>query len=170
MIRLVTLDEFDPKQIEKLTRVLYAAFGVGCEHAGQQPVPSGVGDPINAAKLLDALARVPAYADDKVLVLTQRRLADRNLPSGTAPTIGYSHYGKARTVVSTHPNPDLEAGFKLAARNALHQLGHAWEVHHCLDPRCAMYPPWTPSFLTGEAIFCNFCRDKSEQKIRLAKS
>jgi hypothetical protein len=33
-----------------------------------------------------------------------------------------------------------------------------------------MYPPWTPSFPNGEPVFDTFCRDKSEQKIRLAKS
>ena len=52
----------------------------------------------------------------------------------------------------------------------MHQIGHAWELHHCLDPRCSMYLPWTPSFAAGEPIFCTFCRDKSEQKLRLAKS
>ena len=59
---------------------------------------------------------------------------------------------------------------RLIGRNALHQLGHLWELHHCLDPRCSMYPPWTPSFPQGDTTFCAFCRDKSEAKIRLAKS
>ena len=65
---------------------------------------------------------------------------------------------------------DLEAGAKLVARHALQLLGHTWDLHHCLDPRCAMYPPWTPSYPAGDAPFCTFCRDKSEQRIRLAKS
>jgi predicted Zn-dependent protease len=52
----------------------------------------------------------------------------------------------------------------------MHQLGHTWELHHCLDPRCAMYPPWTLNFEGGDTFFDTFCRDKSEQKIRLAKS
>ena len=104
------------------------------------------------------------------LLLTARRLKDRALPSGACPTHGFARFGKERAIITLHPHKDLEAGFKPAARHALHQLGHLWELHHCLDPRCSMYPPWTPSFPTGEPIFCTFCRDKSEQKIRLAKS
>ena len=53
---------------------------------------------------------------------------------------------------------------------ALQEIGNAWGLHHCLDPRCAMYPHWTPSYPNGDASFCVFCRETSEQKIRLAKS
>ena len=73
-------------------------------------------------------------------------------------------------MLSTHGFKDFEAAHKHIARHALHQIGHLWDLHHCLDPRCAMYPSWTPSFATGEALFCPFCREKSEQKIRLASS
>jgi hypothetical protein len=33
-----------------------------------------------------------------------------------------------------------------------------------------MYPPWTMGYEEGDSTFCNFCREKSEQKIRLGKS
>lgn len=171
MIRVVTLDEFDPKQLEKFCQTLYTAFGVGCEHTGDVSVPEGASEPFDAVKLLDTLPRVAAYVDDKVLFLTKRKLADRDLPSGKAPTHGFAWQGKDRAIITTHPKKDLEeAAMKFATRHALHQVGHLWELHHCLDPRCSMYPPWTPSFQNGDAIFCTFCRDKSEQKIRLAKS
>ena len=170
MIRVVTLDAFDDKQLQRFCRTLYTAFGVGTEHSGSVPVPEGLGEPLDAEALIARAERVPAFADDKLLFLTWRKLKDRQLPSGTCPTQGFSRFGRDRAVVSTAPHKDLEAGFKATARHALHQLGHLWELHHCLDPRCSMYPPWTPSFTTGEPIFCTFCRDKSEQKIRLAKS
>lgn len=172
MIRVVTLDSFDDKQLGKLMQTLYTAFGVGTEHSGLVTLPKGFSEPLDAEKLLEQAPAVPAYQDDKVIYLTQRKLKDRTLPSGTAPTTGFCQYGKARSVISTHPVTDLEAdeNFKPVARNALHQLGHLWELHHCLDPRCSMYLPWTPSFAHGEAVFCTYCREKSEQKIRLAKS
>ncbi len=113
---------------------------------------------------------VRSFADDKLLYLTRRKLKERVLASGTAPTQGFAQYGKERAIISTHGYKDLEASLKMVGRHALHQLGHLWELHHCLDPRCSMYPPWTPSFATGEPTFCAFCRDKSEQKLRLAKS
>ena len=170
MIRVVTLDEFDPKQLSVFCKTLYQAFGVGCEHTSQVEIPRGLSEPFDAPKLLELLPKVSAYEDDKVLFLTMRRLADRDLPTGKAPTSGFALQGRDRAIVSTYPKKNLDDGLKFAARHALHQVGHLWELHHCLDPRCSMYPPWTPSFASGEPIFCTFCRDKSEQKIRLAKS
>ena len=170
MIRVITLDEFDEKQLQQLCKTLYTAFGVGAEVSKKMSPPTGMSEPLDAVKLLQDIDTVRAYPDDKLLYLTTRKLADRDLPSGKAPTIGFCWYGKDRALISIHPAKDLESAFKVAGRNALHQLGHTWELHHCLDPRCSMYPPWTPSFVTGDAIFCTFCRDKSEQKIRLGKS
>lgn len=170
MIRVVTLDEFDPKQLQNLCKTLYQAFGVGTEHTGEVRAPDGASEPYDAAKLIETLPRVAAYADDKVLFLTMRKLAERDLPTGKAPTYGFAIQGKDKAIVSTHPKKNLEEALKPASRHAMHQVGHLWELHHCLDPRCAMYPPWTPSFAAGEPTFCTFCREKSEQKIRLAKS
>ncbi len=171
MIRIVTLDEFDEKQLQKLTQTLYTAFGVGTEHSGSVKVPAGMSEPLDPLALLQQVDTVRAYADDKLLYLTSRKLAERTLPSGKAPSSGYCFYGKDKALITIAPAKDLEEGAeKLVARHALHQLGHAWELHHCLDPRCAMYPPWTPSFVTGDSTFCTFCREKSEQKIRLGKS
>lgn len=170
MIRVVTLDEFDPKVLERLQKTLYTAFGVGAEHSGHVDVPAGHTEPYDAQQLLADVRGVRAYQDDKLLYLTSKKLKDRQLPSGTAPTPGICTDGKERALVSTAGIKDLEAGAKVLGRHALHQLGHLWELHHCLDPRCSMYPPWTPSFVQGDAVFCTFCRDKSEQKIRMAKS
>lgn len=170
MIRLVTFDSYDEKQLAALCRMLYTAFGVGAEHSAQLEIPEGHREPFEANRLLEEAPLVRAYADDKVLYLTTRRLAERNLPSGRAPTDGCARYAKDRALVTTAAIKDLEAGLKLVGRHSMHQLGHLWELHHCLDPRCAMYPPWTPSFAQGEPSFCTFCREKSEQKILLAKS
>ncbi len=169
MIRLITLSDYDPKHLEKLCGVLYAAFGVGCEHS-KRLHPPGSSEPYDANKLLTQVETVRAYPDDKLLYLTSARLKDRQLPSGTVPTHGYAWYSRDRALVSTHGIKNLEEGLKLVGRHSMHQLGHTWELHHCLDPRCAMYLPWTPSYAGGDAIFDTFCREKSEQKIRLAKS
>ncbi|HYX92172.1 MAG TPA: hypothetical protein VE782_11450 [Myxococcaceae bacterium] len=170
MIRVVTLDEFDPKPLGRFAQMLYQAFGVGSEHTGSAEIPGGMAEPLDAVKLLEMLPQVRAYQDDKIVFLTQRRLADRDLPTGKAPTHGFAMQGREKALVTIHPKKNLEEALKYAARHALHQVGHLWDLHHCLDPRCAMYPPWTPSFQIGDAVFCTFCREKSEQKIRLAKS
>ncbi len=170
MIRVVTLDEFDPKQLEKFQKTLFTAFGVGAEHSGHVEVPTGLSEPIDPEVLLAEVRTVRAYADDKLLYLTKRKLKDRQLVSGIAPSQGFSTFGKERAVVSTAGFKDLETSLKPIGRHALHHIGHLWELHHCLDPRCSMYPPWTPSFTQGDTIFCTFCRDKSDQKIRLGNS
>ncbi len=170
MIRVVTLDTFDEKQLDKLCQTLYTAFGVGSEHTGHVEVPAGMSEPLDAEKLLEALKSVRAYEDDKVLFITSRKLKERELPGGKAPTTGFAWYNEGRAVITTQPYKDMESGFKPIARNALQQVGHLWGLHHCLDHRCSMYPPWTPSFVAGEPSFCTFCREKSEQKLRLAKS
>lgn len=171
MIRIVTIDEYEAPILKALGKALYTAFAVGAEHAGGINVPSGFAEPFDAHKLLDALPKVQAFADDKVLFLTTRKLAPRKLASGEAPTTGLSRYKGQRAIVSSavvkQLNPDT---VKTLARYAMQEIGHAFGLHHCLDPRCAMYPTWTPSYPAGEASFCVFCRETSEAAIRMTKS
>lgn len=171
MIRIVTLDEFDPLILKALARSLYTVFGVGAEQGGFVTTPHGQHEPYDAHKLLDALPKVDAFTDDKVLFLTNRRLAPRKLVAGEAPTYGLARYGQQRCLVSSaHLKGLAPDSIKGLARLAMQEVGHAFGLHHCLDPRCAMYPQWTPSFPNGEATFCTFCREQSEQKIRQTKS
>lgn len=169
MIRVVTFEPLEPKALDKLKKTLYTAFGVGCEHSGDVPYPPGMSELVNAEALLKAAPKISSYSDDKVLYVTARKLKDRTLASGVAPTPGFCFYDDSRALVTTHGVKDLEES-KLLGRHAMHQIGHLWQLHHCLDHRCSMYPPWTNGYETGDTMFCNFCRDKSEQKIRLAKS
>jgi archaemetzincin len=170
MIRIVTLDEFDAPVLKELARTLYTTFGVGAEHAGNVTVPHGQQEPYDANKLLDALPKVHAFSDDKVLFLTTRKLAPRKLPSGEAPTTGLSRYNGQRAVVTSAHVKALAENVRLLARYAMQELGHAYGLHHCLDARCAMYAQWTPSYLLGDAIFCTFCREQIEAKVRSLKS
>ena len=170
MIRIVTLDEYEPAVLKQLNKVLYTAFGVGSEHSGMVTVPHGQQEPYDAQKLLEALPKVNAFTDDKVLFLTTRKLAPRKLASGEAPTTGWARYNHQRAVVSSAQVKNLTENVKTLARYAMQEVGHAFGLHHCLDPRCAMYPPWTPSYAQGDSIFCVFCREQSEQKIRMTKS
>ena len=124
MIRLVTLDPYDPKVIDRLCKVLYTSFGVGCEHTGDMPLPAGQTEPFDAEALVQALPAPRAYADDKVLYLTQRKLKPRSLISGELATTGFALQNGPRALVSTAGVNDPEAGLKIVARHAMHQLGH----------------------------------------------
>ncbi len=168
MIRIVTFEDYEPKVIKDLCRVLYTAFAVGTEHKGTLAGPAG--EVIDAHEVLKAGPAVQAYADDKILYLTNRKLLPRALPSGEAPTYGLSQYNGQRAIVSSAHLKGTHENANGIARFALHELGQTWGVHHCLDVRCAMYPHWTPSYVLAEPIFCTFCRAVSEQRVSLAKS
>jgi predicted Zn-dependent protease len=171
MIRIVTLDEIDPAVIAALAKTLYTTFGVGAEHTDTVTVPHGQHEPYDGNKLLDGLPRVQAFSDDKVLFVTTRKLAPRKLVSGEAPTYGLSRYNAQRCLVTSAHLKTLDPDtVKTLARFAMQEVGHAFGLHHCLDARCAMYAQWTPSYPLGEASFCTFCREQSEQKIRQTKS
>ena len=181
MIRIVTLERFDEGDIAFLSRTLFQSFGLGTEHAGQRqlPVEAERGDGrYDALALLDEVEPVRTFADDKVLYLTSAELSVQPGPLGEPPCWSYAQYGGEKAVVSLSRFPargvsetSIETWRKRLAREAIHAVGHLWDLHHCYDARCAMHPPWSPSLPAApEAELCSFDREKSERKIRLAKT
>jgi archaemetzincin len=129
-------------------------------------------------KLLAEVEPVKAFADDKVLFLTSAPLAIKPGPLGDPPCWGYAVYGGDRAVVSTSriaprgvTEASIEAFRRRLARECIHAIGHLWDLHHCYDAKCAMHPSWSPALPPNpEMDLCSFDREKSERKIRLAKT
>lgn len=180
MIRIATLAPLDPTDIVALVKTLRATFGLGTEHAGELPLPRG-GDKDgswDAQELLAAAGPVRAVADDKVLFVTAAPLTLAAGPLGDPPSWGFARYGGDRAVISLSRLPSrgvteasIETWRRRLAREAVHVIGHLWDLHHCYDIRCAMHPSWSPHLgPTPDAGLCTFCREKSERKIRLAKT
>ncbi len=166
MIRVVTVEEQDPAHTLRVCKVLHAAFGVGAEHQGTVPVPQqGIrqGKEIDAQKMLLALDAVKTFADDKLFYLTTEPFAPRELPTGKLPTQGFAQFGGERALVSSHNLGKGDDQIRKLAKHAVHQAGHLWELHHCLDPRCSMFPQWAEQFAAGDPVLCSFCREKSER-------
>lgn len=170
MIRVATYEELEPKFLTDFLKLLYQAFGVGAEHSGNFNPPNSATEPFDAQQLLAEAPKVSAFQDDKILFLTGRTLKPRKLITGEVPTYGLTEYNGQRSVVTFAHVKNPYDNVRTVARYAMQEMGHAWGLHHCLDPRCAMYPHWTPSYAGADAQFCVFCRDASDQKIRLAKS
>lgn len=172
MIHVVTLEEFPEEEVQAVCRALFAAFGVGSEHVGSQPLPSEAREKgkLDSVKLLAEAGPVKTFADDKILFLVQSALADREGPRGPLPTQGYAQYGGGKAVASANGlTPDPGARGQALAKLAVHQVGHLWDLHHCLDYRCAMTPPWGVAYARGSAPeLCSFCRDKSERRMKIA--
>jgi len=170
MIRIAHFEEYEPKFLNALRRHLYTSFGIGCELAGQVRWPLATDNPVDAHELLSKAPKVDSLPNDRILYLTQRKLKTRKLLTGELPTLGLSHPKDMRTLLSLPPHEELEPLKKQVFRLALAELGHSFGLYHCLDPRCAMYPPWTLSQGNAEAIFCGFCRVLSERHIRAQKA
>lgn len=180
MIRVVTLAKLDPTDVTFLTKALYRAFGVGTEHVGDRELPAVAGPKgrFDAVKLVAAAPPVRAFADDKVLFVTDAPLSLEEGPLGEPPCYGFSEYRGRNALVSLARLPargvtesSIEGHRRRLARESIHFLGHLWGLHHCPDSRCAMHPSWSPSLAAApDADFCTFCREKSEERVRAAKT
>ncbi|WP_373044154.1 hypothetical protein [Vulgatibacter sp.] len=181
MIRVVTLESFEDADMDALCKMLFQAYGLGCERAGNLPLPEeaeSVGDvgAYDANTLLDEAETVKLVADDKLLYVTRRKLHQPEGPLGEPPTHGLAQFGGQKAVVSTALFPkDLEENSdefrKRLAKQAVREIGRTWELHTCLDPKCSMHPSWAAPFESNvEPVLCNFCREKSEEAIRLANT
>ncbi|HEY6100437.1 MAG TPA: archaemetzincin [Anaeromyxobacter sp.] len=181
MIRVVTLEKIDPTDMAFLIGTLYRSFGVGTEHAGDRPVPREAETEdgrLDAPKLLKEVEPIRTFADDKILFITSTPLALKPGPLGEPPCWGFAEFGGARAVVTTSKLPQrgvseasIDAYRRRLARETIHAIGHVWDLHHCYDPRCAMHPSWSQSLPANpEMDLCTFCREKSERKVRLAKT
>jgi archaemetzincin len=181
VIRIVTLDAIDPGDLAFLTATLYRAFGLGTELAGEKSPPREAETKdgrLDAVKLLKEADPVRTFADDKVLYVTASPLALKPGPLGEPPCWGFADYGKERAVISTSRFPprgvtetSIENWRRRLTREASHAIGHLWDLHHCYDAKCAMHPSWSQALPANpEMDLCSFCREKSERKIRLAKT
>ena len=181
MIRIATLEKLDPADLAALAKTLWAAYGLGCEHAGERTMPKDLvakDGRVDAIRLLAEVEPVRLVADDKALYLTSAPLSLPAGPLGEPPCWGYAVYGGSQAVVSLSRLPargvteaSIEAWRRRLAREAIHVIGHLWDLHHCYDARCAMHPSWSPNLPAAPEIdLCTFCREKSEKKIRLAKT
>jgi archaemetzincin len=181
VIRIVTLEKVDPTDLVFLVGTLYRAYGVGTEHAGERPVPHEAETKdgrLDAVKLLREVEPIRTFADDKILYITGAPLALKPGPLGEPPCWGFAEFGGTRAVITTSKLPPrgaseaaIETYRRRLAREAIHAVGHLWDLHHCYDPRCAMHPSWSQSLPANpEMDLDTFCREKSERKVRLAKT
>jgi hypothetical protein len=112
------------REVEERTHILNRLAGCFVASSPRSPGPSAGASPSTDAASWE--------------LRSKRKLKDRNLQTGAAPTCGYSSYGKTLALVSTHPKKDIDEGFRYVSRVAVHHVGRLWELHHCLDPRWSM--------------------------------
>jgi archaemetzincin len=170
VIHVVTLEPFEADEVQAVCKALTAAFGMGSEHVGELEIPEDTqeGDKLDAVKLLAEAGPVKTFADDKILFLLHSPLAARQSPLGAIPTQGYAKYSGDKAVTSdAGQSTDPAARTQALCKLAVHHVGHLWDLHHCLDYRCAMMPPWGVGYArSATAELCSFCREKSERRMK----
>ncbi len=173
MIHVVTLEPHEPELVQAVSRALFTAYGMGAEHTSDLALPEGVAldGGLDAERITELAESLKTYGDDKVLYLVKRPFRPRQSHAGPLPTHGFADYGRERATISaalvTHGAATVELQAQRLAKLAVHTVGHLFELHHCVDVRCAMVVPWGPTFLlTPGAELCTFCREKSERTMK----
>lgn len=168
MIRVVSVEEQDPAHLTRVCKALNAAFGVGAEVKGTVPLPAGIrgkDKAIDPNRLMAELQAVTFFKNDQLFFVTSEPLAPRALFTGKVPSFGAAEFGKVRGLVSSANLGKGDDQIRRLAKHAVHQAGHLFNLHHCLDGRCSMHPQWAESFANGDPLLCSFCRDKSDKVI-----
>lgn len=179
MIRVVTLEPFLPEDVEAICKLLFQAYALGCEPAGSLPLPEEAerkkpAGSYDADLLLQEAETVKLVADDKLLYLMKSKLWIPDGPLGAPPIHGHAQVGGQKAVVTTahfpkRPGEGTEEFQSRVAKLTVREIGRTWDLRTCPDPKCSMHPPWTEGFAANEApVLCNFCREQSEERIRLA--
>jgi archaemetzincin len=177
VIHIVTISELPRLVVQQVCRRLFVNYGVGAEYAAHQPLARG-GD-VDAVAMLSTGGKASSFADDKTLFLTDEPLTLPRGPMGVPPSGGYADPARGSAIVTTWgiELPKLRGGdedekawlafAEQVARRAVQQIGFLWGLHRCVEMRCAMTAPWLAD---APPALCDFCRERSEARIRLARS
>jgi archaemetzincin len=108
------------------------------------------------AERILGLADADCYARGLNLIFGQATLNGRQA-FVALPRLRPSFYGMPDT-------PDLPSWRERALKECIHELGHAWGLDHCPDPRCVMaFSNSLPDTDAKGIAFCRHCRGQLEQ-------
>jgi archaemetzincin len=144
-VEIVPLDVADRALLDALTAELRRVFGLTCRLLPSQPVPADAYDARrgqhHATRLLEHLVASPSPAYRRLGVVG----VDLFVPI-LRYVFGEAMLGGRAAVVSVHrlggPGWEDPAARSLflarAVKEAIHELGHTFDLTHCEDPACVM--------------------------------
>lgn len=148
VIHLVPVGDADRRRLEAVRVALATEFGASCHVGDQELDPAGAYHPgrrqYHSTELLGALDRSRGGGDDILLGVAG---VDLFIPILTF-VFGEAQFGGRCAVVSSHRLRQEYYGLpvdeaKLTERlvkEAVHEVGHLFSLHHCEDYLCAMAP------------------------------
>jgi archaemetzincin len=146
-IYLLPMGTDDIALLGRISSAVEQAFDLPAEHLSVVPVPSFACDPrrrqYNSTSILKSLyAHIPPDAL-RILAVVEADLfiPQLNYVFGEAAVDGLAAVISLRRL---HPEfygeaPDDRLFAERAAKEAVHELGHTFGLHHCPDPHCVMF-------------------------------
>jgi len=172
MILLVPIGPVQAGLLSNLTQPLAETFGLPCRIVAPIPIPPAAFNhrrgQYEGSRILAALARLPLPDAERVLGVVD---ADCYAPGlnfifGQASIHGRDCFiALPRLRQSFYGLPEDEALFRQRMlKEAVHELGHTYDLGHCPDPRCVMHFSNSLYDTDGKkAEFCLHCTQVQHQ-------
>ena len=164
-IIIAPIDDLEPEIIKLISQAVQDTFGYGTEIIALLPDVDFALNPDRnqyySTMILEKLAAAAPDQAEKVLAITS---ADLFIPILTH-VFGEAQIGGKACIISTYRlkedlGPDVLASFnQRVVKEAIHELGHTFNLRHCPDQTCCMH-------------YCRSIKDvdrKSEQFCRYCK-
>ena len=170
MLDLLPVGDLDTRLLNALAPALADCFRVPCRILGKQLDPQFAFHPErgqhHSSELLQAMQPYAADGAWRVLGITG---ADLYIPILTF-VFGEAQMGGPCAIVSLHrlrqqfyglpPDPGLLV--ERLVKEAVHEVGHTFDLTHCDDYSCAMAPSHAVEWIDlKESTLCDSCQDRA---------
>jgi archaemetzincin len=166
---LGAIEPIEHRIVEKLRPAVELAFGRALVEGPRLPlVPPRGEEPegLEVASVLDELASKKPPCHERLLGVT---VVDLCSSERKRFLLGDADARRGVAVVSMfrlRDAPDPDARARLAASEAVHELGHTYGLQRCVDPKCVMH---APDALAGaarrSALFCDAHRAEVARRL-----